>query len=216
MKLYYCETMNPRKACATAKHLDLPVEYLRVDLGKGEHKRPEHLARNPNGRLPVLVDGDQSLWESAAIMVHLAVKAGSDMWPRDLSKQAEVMRWVSWNSCEFAPHASTFYWENQIKPSLLKAAPNPDALRAAAPRFHQAARILDAHLQGRDFVVGERLTIADFCLGVLLPDAQAIELPVAEYRNIARWHDGLMSLDAWRDPWPEARQNRTPSPSSMA
>jgi glutathione S-transferase len=203
MKLYYCETMNPRKACATAKHLGLPVEYQRIDLGRGEHKLPDHLARNPNGRLPVLVDGDQSLWESAAIMVHLAVKAGSEMWPRDGSKQAEVMRWVSWNTCEFAPHASAFYFENDIKPRLLNAPPNVEALRAAAPRFHQAARILDGHLQGRDFVVGDALTIADFCLGVLLPDAHSIELPVDEYRNIARWHDGLMALPAWRNPWPE-------------
>jgi glutathione S-transferase len=216
MKLYYCETMNPRKACATAKHLGLPVEYRRVDLGKGEHKLPEHLARNPNGRVPVLIDGDQSIWESAAIMVHLAVKAGSDMWPRDLSTQAEVMRWVSWNTCEFAPHAGAFYFENHIKPWLLNAVPSKDALRAAEPRFHQAARILDAHLQGRNHVVGDDWTIADFCLGVLLPDAQSIELPVAEYRNIARWHDRLMTLDAWRNPWPEPAEKMMPPTSSVA
>jgi glutathione S-transferase len=145
-------------------------------------------------------------------MVQLAVKAGSDMWPREPLKQAEVMRWVSWNTCEFTPHAAVFYFENYIKPRLLKAAPNPDALRAAAPRFHHVARILDEHLNGRAFVVGNSLTIADFCLGVLLPDAQAIELPVAEYRNIARWHDGLMALSAWRNPWPATGQTALASP----
>ena len=61
MQLYYFETMNPRKACATAKYLGLPITYVRLDPQKGEHKLPAHLARNPNGKVPVLVDGDLKL-----------------------------------------------------------------------------------------------------------------------------------------------------------
>jgi glutathione S-transferase len=51
-------------------------------------------------------------------------------------------------------------------------------------------------------LVGDRLSIADFCVGVLVPHAAEIELPVADYQNIQRWHGRLMELDAWRDPWP--------------
>ena len=95
MKLYYAETMNPRKACAVAKYLGSPVEYVRVDLSRGEHRTPAFLAENPNGKVPVLVDGDVHLWESTAIMAHLAVKAGSDLWPADAASQVEVLRWLS-------------------------------------------------------------------------------------------------------------------------
>ena len=94
MKLYYFETMNPRKACVTAKYLGSPVEYVRLDARKGEHKSPAHLARNPNGKVPVLVDGDKTLWESAAIMVYLANKAGSDLWPARGPRPSGRPRWA--------------------------------------------------------------------------------------------------------------------------
>ena len=83
MKLYYSDTLNPRKACAVARYLNSPVEFVHVDLAKGEHKTPDYLAINPNGKVPALTDGDLKIWESNAIMCHLARKAGSDLWPRD-------------------------------------------------------------------------------------------------------------------------------------
>ena len=103
MKLYYFETINPQKACAVARYLDSPVEFVRVDLAKGEHKTPDYLAINPNGKVPALVDGDTKLWESNAIMCHLARKAKSDLWPTDPIKQIEVLKWLSWNSRAFHP-----------------------------------------------------------------------------------------------------------------
>ena len=74
MKLYYFETINPQKACAVARYLNSPVEFVRVDLAKGQHKSPDYLAINPNGKVPALVDGDTKLWESNAIMCHLAAR----------------------------------------------------------------------------------------------------------------------------------------------
>lgn len=59
MKLHYAETLNPRKACAVARHLEAPVEFVRVDLGKGEHTSPAFKALNPNAKVPVLeIDGE--------------------------------------------------------------------------------------------------------------------------------------------------------------
>ena len=58
MKLYYYETLNPQKACAVAKYLGSPVEFVRIDLAKGENRKPEYLALNPNGKVPTLTDGD--------------------------------------------------------------------------------------------------------------------------------------------------------------
>src|SRR3546814_6049271 len=83
MKLYYDETMNPRKVCAVARYLDSPVDFIRVDLGKGQNKTPDFLALNPNAKVPVLQTGNDVLWESNAIMCRLAQIAGSDLWPTD-------------------------------------------------------------------------------------------------------------------------------------
>ncbi len=202
-KLFYFETLNPRKACATAKHLGSPVEYVKLDASKGEHKSPAHLARNPNGKVPVLVDGDVRIWESVAIMVRLAAQAGSDMWPSsDPAKQVEVLRWVSWDALHFLPKAAPYYFEHYVKRWLGLGPPDEAALAANAPAFHTVAKLLDAHLAGRKFVAGSTLTIADFCLGATLPSAEEIHLPLSDYGSIRRWHDGLMELPAWRDPWP--------------
>jgi glutathione S-transferase len=72
MKLYYIETMNPRKVCATAKQVRSPIEYVRLEVGPRGTKSPEYLAINPNGRAPTLVDGAPTLWESVAICGEIA------------------------------------------------------------------------------------------------------------------------------------------------
>jgi glutathione S-transferase len=203
MQLYYAETMNPRKVCFLAKHLEIPLDYVRLDLATGEHKRPSYLAINPNGKAPTLVDGENVVWESVAIMAHLARHAGSDVWPAaDPARLTEVLRWISWDAFHFTPHTGTFYFELYIKPLFGMGAPNPDKLREREPLLRQSAAVLDRHLEGRRFLVGDRLSLADVCVGVLLPMAEEIQLPIHEYRHVQRWHDRLMELPAWRDPWP--------------
>lgn len=80
--------LSPRKACAVAKHLNLPVELIYLELGRGEHLHPDYLALNPNGKVPTFIDGDQILWESDTIMCELARRVESDLWPQD-SRQAQ-------------------------------------------------------------------------------------------------------------------------------
>jgi len=204
MKLYYMETMNPRKVCATAKYLRLPIDYVPIDQVPGGLKGAAFLAINPNGRAPVLIDDGLKLWESAAIMMHLAIRAEDELWPvSDPARQVEIMRWVSWDLCEFAPHAGAFYFENHIKPRFGFGSPDPSSLDAKREPLRQSARLLDAHLEQRRFLTGDRPSIADFCVGVLLPYQDEIELPLREYRHLQRWHDRLMELEAWRDPWPK-------------
>lgn len=203
MRLHYMQTMNPRKVCALAKHLRIPLEYVLVNVRAGGLRSPEFLALNPNGRVPVLEDGETVIWESAAIMVHLAAKAGSDMWPlNDPRTQAEIVRWISWDASDFAPSTGTYYFENYVKPNLFGAPPDQAAIDAKTRRLHDSARVLDKHLAGHEYLVGSTLTIADFIVAVLLPIATEIGLPLEGYSNVQRWHAQLMKLEAWRDPWP--------------
>jgi glutathione S-transferase len=203
MKLYYMETMNPRKVCATAKYLRSPLEYVPIDHVPGGLKGAEYTAINPNGRAPVLVDGELRLWESAAIMIHLAVQAKDDLWPlSDPARQVDIVRWLSWDLCEFAPHAGTIYFESYIKPKLGLGPTDPAVLEASREPLKRAAQLLDAHLERRRFLVADRLSIADFCLGVLLPQQDEIGLQLRDYRHLQRWHDRLLEIEAWRDPWP--------------
>ncbi len=203
MKLYYFETLNPRKVCAVAKYLGSPVELVRVDLGKGEHKQPAYLAINPNGKVPALTDGNLRLWESNSIMAYLARAAGSDLWP-DGAHQIDVLLWLSWNSEHFTRHAGSLYFQNIIKPHFLKTAPDPKAVEEATGFFRQFAQVLNDQLRGRKYLVGDGLTIADFSVAVTLPYAQRAQIPVGEFPEIERWHGRLNELPAWREPFPAA------------
>ena len=176
MKLYYFETPNARKACAVARYLKTPVEFVRVDLTKGEHKAPAFLAINPNGKVPALEDGDVRLWESAAIMCHLADRAGSSLWPKD-ARQIDVVRWLSWDATHFSRHAGTLFFQRVIKPHFGLGEPDLVAIDEAMGFFRQFAGVLDGHLRGRDHLVGDGLTVADFAVGSFL-------------------------LPAWREPFP--------------
>lgn len=209
MKLYYFETPNARKACAVARHLNAPVEFVRVDLTKGEHKTPEFLAINPNGKVPALEDGDVRMWESAAIMCYLADQAGSSLWPKDNARQVDVIRWLSWDATHFSRHAGTLFFQHVIKPHFGLGDPDQAAIEEAMGFFRQFAGVLDNHLKdrhlnGRDYLVGDTLTVADFAVAAFLPGAQAARLPLDEFAEIRRWYGQLEQLPAWREPFPSA------------
>lgn len=202
MKLYYDDVLSPRRACAVARHLQSPVEFVHIELGKGEHKTPEYLALNPNGKVPTLVDGSLVLWEADAIMAHLAARCDSDLWPQD-GRQIEVMRWLSWNLQHFYPQGGALYFEYIIKPRYHLGELDELAVEQATKQFRTFAAVLEAHLAQRRWLVNDTLTIADFAVASPLPYAETAHIPLHEFPAIARWHDRLCELDAWREPYPE-------------
>lgn len=202
MKLYWAEVLNPRKVCALAKHLDLPLTFVKVDLARRGHLSPEFRALNPNCKVPVLDDGGRLLWETDAILCHLARRAGSDLWPHD-ERQVDVIRWMSWNQGHFQPQAGTFYFEHVIKPQFGLGPPDAAKLARAEKPFKTFAAVLDAHLASHNWLVGDAPTIADFTVSAALPWAAEAKLPLDGFPAILRWRDRLMDLPAWRDPYPD-------------
>ena len=93
MKLYHFPSPNPQKVRFALLELGLDCEIVPVDLTKGEHRNREFLALNPYGRVPVLIDGDLTLWESHAILAYLGEKAGK-MWPTSAAGRADALRWL--------------------------------------------------------------------------------------------------------------------------
>lgn len=201
MKLYWFDTVNPRKTCAVAKYLQSPVEFVHVDLARGEHRTPGYLALNPNGKVPTLVDGTRTLWEANAIMCHLAARADSDLWPQD-DRQIDVIRWLSWDLAHFYRSGSSLYFEYVIKPRFGLGDVDPGEVKRASKEWRRFATVLDRHLHDRRWLVGRGITIADFAVASVLPYAERASIPLDEFRNVRRWHDRLNELDAWREPYP--------------
>jgi glutathione S-transferase len=204
MKLYYAETLNPRKVCAVARYLNLPIEFSHVDLGKGENRTVAFLALNPNGKVPVLEIAGRTLWEANAIMCYLARTAQSDLWPHD-ERQIDVIRWFNWSSEHFSRFAGRLYFEHVIKPALGMGGPDVAAVEEANGFVRKYASVLDAHLRGRKYLVDDRLTVADFAVAATLPYADKARLPLEGFAEIERWYARLNELPAWRDPFPVAK-----------
>ena len=205
MKIYWIKAQAPRRVLALAKHLGIEAEFEEIDLMGGGLKVPQFAAMNPNKKVPVLVDGDQVLWESSAIMVYLCIKAGSDMWPvQRAAEQVEVLRWLSWNDCHWSPAVAPFYFEHVVKATFNMGPPDRELLKSSVPEISKYAAVLNAHLAGKNYVACGRLTVADFQLASMAAHWRESEMPFEAFPNITRWLQGLMRIPAWAEPWPTA------------
>lgn len=202
MQLYYSDVLMPRKACALARHLKAPVEFVYLDLAKAEQQAPAYLALNPNGKVPTLVDGELVIWESDAILCHLSQRTGAGLWPQDPAGQIEVIRWLSWGAHHFNRAAGELYFQYVIKPRFGLGAEDPAAVEEALAGFRAHAAVLDGHLKGRAWLAGDAMTVADFAVAIALPYAAPASMPVEEFPEVARWHGQLNRLEAWREPFP--------------
>ena len=199
MKLYYSRNLNPRVAVAVARHLKAPVEFVRASP---RHPGSETAFRaiNPNALVPVLVENGNTLWETDAIACRLAMLTDQSFWPTG-GRSPELQMWLSWGSHHFTRTARGFYWEYVVKPMLGEHVIDEAAIEEATAEFHRFATVLDNALARRTWLVGDRLSYADFRVATALPFAEAARLPLAGYKQIMGWHDRLCQLSAWQNPF---------------
>lgn len=203
MKIYWIEAQAPRRVLALAKHLGIHAEFIECNLMAGELKTPTYAALNPNMKAPTLVDGDQVLWESSAIMAYLCIKAGSDMWPtNNPMEQVDILRWLSWDNCHWSEVVSPFYFEHVVKTTFGFGTPDTESLVQKVPDLMRYAKVLDDHLRDHTYIACNRLTIADFHLASMVTYWRESQMPIAFFPNLLRWVDRLMQIPAWANPWP--------------
>ena len=200
MKLYHNPlSPNVRRVRLTAAVLGLELEEKKLDFAKGEHKNPEYLALNPNGAVPTLVDGDFVLTESRAIMQYLASKKPeSGLLPRDEAGRADVARWQFWDAAHFSPQMGTLGFEKLIKGMMGLGEPDAAKVQEALGSFRRFAAVLDKRLEGKKYIVGSALTIADLTIASSLMYAKQVEAPLAEFPNVQALFSRVSELDGWK------------------
>lgn len=155
-------SINVRKVLWALEELGLPYEREDWGMPLRDPKVPEFLALNPNGQVPVLVDGDYSLWDSVAILAYLNAKSGGALMPADLRLQGKAMQWVLWQNNEMGSN-----WVYPLM-SIIRKAPgfdDPQKLADNIAAWTRKMEIIEAHLAGAgEFVVGEQFTQADIAI----------------------------------------------------
>ena len=202
MKLYtHTPSPNCIKVAAVAYSLGYSLELIEMEPHSGACRTPEFLAKNPNGLLPTLDDGEHTLWESNAILFHLG--HNSPLYPTDPWGQAECWRWMCWGMCHWAPALKPLLYERMVAPMVHHSEPNQTAIAAAEAAFHPLARILEYHLARQDmWMLGEQLSLADFSLGAHLVYHQAAYIPLESYPYVRAWYERLHALPAWQKALP--------------
>jgi glutathione S-transferase len=201
MKLYInLMSPNVRRVRLTAAVLGLTLEEKKLDFTKGEHKNPEYLALNPNGAVPTLVDGDFVLTESRSIMQYLAsTKPESGLLPRDERTRADVTRWQFWDAAHFSPQVGTLAFERLLKGMMGMGDPDQRKIDDALKSFSRFAAVLNKRLDGgKQYVVGNALTVADLTLASSLMYAKQADVPLGEFPNVQGWFSRITDMDAWK------------------
>jgi glutathione S-transferase len=166
------------------QELQVPFESVVVDLRAGEHRKPAFLQLNPAGRLPVLADGDVVLTESVAIVVYLADKyPDKGFMPHDPQERAQALRWLLFAATELEQPWWRVAKHTNLYPPELRI---PADIELARKDFAPMAQVMERHMDGREYVVGSRVSVADFVL--------AYTLDVA---NELKWLSGCPGLVAY-------------------
>lgn len=174
MQLYEFAPTRSLRVRWTLQELGVDFESITVNLAAGEHRRPEFLKINPAGKLPVLVDDDFVLTESVAIVLYLAQKyLHKGLLPTDLQQRSQVNRWLLFAATELEQPLWRITRHTALYPEHLRL---PAEVSLARQDFKDMAAVMEEHMQGRKFIVGETLTVADLVAAYTLDWASELQL----------------------------------------
>ncbi len=210
MKLYtFPLSSNARKAVMAAHLLGSDVEHVLVNLATGDQRKPDFLKLNPNGKVPVLQDGDFVLTESNAIMMYLADKVpGNTVYPSEPRARAIVNQWLFWQANHWGPAIAALNFENVLKKMFGGGDPDPAHVKRNEDFLRQFGAVLDARLADRPWVAGDHVTIADIALAAPLMSMSMAKLPLDGFANVMAWFGRVKELDAWKKSEPPPMPGR--------
>ena len=162
-----------------------------VDLKKGEQKAPWFLALNPNGKIPVLVDGDFFLYESYAINWYVAEKYAPQLLLSTAEDRALVQQWTHWSGFHLQCHIETVMYFTFFSRGTLEAMEK--AKNDLVPYLH----VLDATLEKNEYILGSDFSLADINVGSVVNLGASLNLDYTPYVHISRWLLSLKARDAY-------------------
>ena len=189
IQFYYTPQSSAGRVHASLQALGVPYDEILVDLRAGDQKQPEFLAKNPNGKVPLLVIDGTPVFESVAIQIALGERYGVEkgLWPALHSPEhLTAITWLVWAQVNLT--ASAFRYMQHTSDYVPKEQHNPEAAAAALAEVRAELKILDGHLHGRDFITGPHRSLTDIDLSATLGWAlMMMKFDLAAYPNVAAW-----------------------------
>lgn len=187
---------NVQKAVWLLEELALPYEHIPAGGDFGGLDDPAYREMNPHGRVPTLKDGNVVVWESEAILRYLAARYGAPaFWPDDPAERAAVDQWLAWTAASLYRDWIDLFWQRVRTPPERQDAAEIERLRRrTAERFG----FLDGQLGARDYIAGDRFSLADIAAGMTL--YRWFEMPIERpaLPHLAAWYERLRARPAYR------------------
>ncbi|MFJ3484339.1 glutathione S-transferase family protein [Pseudomonas sp. NPDC090202] len=188
---------NVRKALWIAEELGLNYESINAGGAFGINDQPEYLAKNPNGVVPMIEDGDFVLWESNAIVRYLAAQYGTDagLYPVDAKVRAQADKWMDWTTSTFAGPFRTVFWGVLRTPAEQQ---DWHQINVAKVTIEGMLRIVDKTLASQPYLSGETFGMGDIPLGSFIYAWFEMPIERIELPNLQAWYARLQQRPAYR------------------
>ena len=190
-------SINVQKVMWLVGEIGLDAERLDIGMQFGGNDTPEYLAKNPNGLVPTLEDGDTVVWESHSILRYLAEKFGGETWwPADIAARAHASQWMDWYTSRLHAPMTVIFWNVVRHPPEKR---DPDATVKATAEAGKLLEILDAELAGKDFVGGDAPSLGDIPVGCSVNRWMMMDFDKPSFANIDAWYARLSARSAYQD-----------------
>lgn len=196
LKLYSWDTSNGRKVAIMLEEVNLPYQYHPININEGHQHTDDYLSINLNGKIPAIIDPQGpngrpiTIFESGAILIYLAEKSGSSLWPEDSYERTQVLQWLMFQMGGVGPmfgQALHFYKYT-----------DENAPYATERYMREACRLLqvmDRWLVDRNYFA-TNYSIADIAIYPWIARGEWLDIDWVNYPNLKRWYDLLSKRPA--------------------
>lgn len=184
LKIYGVPRSSSGRCFLMLEELGLPYEHVPLDMKNKEHKSENFLKLNPNGKVPVLVDGDFVIWESTAINNYLADKHKPELLGKTPMERGVQQQWSTWAMVDLQPPLVEILIQMIFVPEEKRSMATIEKNREKVPPM---LKILDNALAGKDYILGKNICVADFNLASVVNIAMMFEFDMKPYTNITAW-----------------------------
>ena len=198
--LYTWATPNGRKVSIILEELGLDYNVHEINIAKGEQHTPEFLTVSPNNKIPGIVDSDGpggpggkplSMFETGAILIYLAEKTESELYPKDFKKRMVTLQWLMWQMGGVGPMFGQAH-HFMFNPS--------EVVPYAQERYHKEAKrlykVMNTQMQDNRYLAGDDYTVADIATFPWVDRFRRHQVDLAEFPNVKRWHEELWERPA--------------------
>jgi glutathione S-transferase len=205
LKIYGTVRSRASRVLWLVDELGLDYENIPVMFADGSTRKPEYLAINPNGKIPAIDDDGVVLFESMAILLHLAKKHDKGFWPKTAADEALTLQWTFWAMTEVEAPIVTALQNRVILPPERR---DPALAAKAAEQAMTPLRILDQALAKSPYLLGDSFTIADLNVAAVVGPANRAGIDLAALPHLSRWLDACLGRPAAASVAPDRHAKR--------